>query len=58
MTKCPLCGIDLDLDNIELQSHLSDIHCNRVEVARALANILERLEHIEHNIEKSNGPID
>jgi hypothetical protein len=58
MTKCPLCGIDLDLDNIELQSHLSDIHCNRVEVARALANILERLERIERNIEKSHGPID
>jgi hypothetical protein len=58
MANCPLCGIDLDIDNVELQSHLSDRHGNRVEIAKALANILERLEHIEHNIEKSHGPID
>ena len=50
MTKCPLCGIDLDIDNIELHSHLSDRHGNSVEIAKALANILERLEHIERNI--------
>jgi hypothetical protein len=41
MTKCPLCGIDLDVDDIDLKSHLSDRHGNRVEVAKALANILE-----------------
>jgi hypothetical protein len=58
MANCPLCGIDLDIDNVELQSHLSDRHGNRVEIAKALANILERLEHIERNIEKSHGPID
>jgi hypothetical protein len=39
MTKCPLCGIDLDIDNVELQSHLSDRDGNRVEMA--LANILK-----------------
>ena len=58
MTKCPLCGIDLDIDNIELHSHLSDRHGNRVEIAKALANILERLEYIERNIEKSHSPTD
>jgi hypothetical protein len=58
MTNCPLCEIDLDVDDIDLKSHLSDRHGNRVEVAKALANILERLEQIERNIEKSHGPID
>jgi hypothetical protein len=58
MTKCPLCGIDLDIDNIELEIHLSDRHGNRAELAKALANILVRLEQIERNIEKSHGPID
>jgi hypothetical protein len=52
MTKCPLCNIDLDLDDIGLNSHLSDIHGNRVEIAKALANILVRLEVIEGIIEK------
>jgi hypothetical protein len=52
MTTCPLCNIDLGIDDIDLQSHLSDRHGNRVEVANALANILLRLEQIEHNIEK------
>ena len=55
MTNCPLCGIDLDIDNVELQSHVADRHGNRVEIAKALANILERLEHIERNIEKSRS---
>ena len=58
MTKCPLCEIDLDVDDIDLKSHLSDRHGNRIEVAKALANILERLEQIERNIEKSHGPIN
>jgi hypothetical protein len=58
MTNCPLCNIDLDVDDIELKSHLSDRHGNRIEVAKALANILIRLEQIESNIEKSHGPID
>jgi hypothetical protein len=58
MTKCPLCGIDLDVDDIDLKSHVSDRHSNRVEVAKALAIILERLEQIERNIEKSHGPIN
>jgi hypothetical protein len=58
MTKCPLCGIDLDIDNIELEIHLSDRHGNRAELAKALANILVRLEQIERNIEKSHGPIE
>ncbi|MFZ0695741.1 MAG: hypothetical protein WAM88_01235 [Nitrososphaeraceae archaeon] len=57
MTNCPLCNIDLDVDDIELKSHLSDRHGNRIEVAKALANILIRLEQIEANIEKSHGPI-
>ena len=57
MTNCPLCNINLDVDDIELKSHLSDRHGNRVEVAKALANILIRLEQIEANIEKSHGPI-
>ncbi len=56
MNRCPLCGIDLDIDNIELQSHLSDRHGNRVEIAKALAIILLRLEQVERNIEKSHGP--
>jgi len=58
MANCPLCGIDLDIDNIELQSHLSDRHGNRVEIAKALASILVSLEQIERNIEKSHGHID
>jgi hypothetical protein len=58
MTKCPLCEIDLEVEYIDLKSHLSDRHGNRVEVAKALANILERLEHLERNIEKSYGSID
>jgi hypothetical protein len=58
MTNCPLCDIDLDVDDIDLKSHLSDRHCNRIELAKALANILVRLELIERNIEKSHGPID
>ena len=57
MTNCPLCNIDLDVDDIELKSHLSDRHGNRIEVAKALANIFIRLEQIEANIEKSHGPI-
>ena len=57
MTNCPLCNIDLDVDDIEFKSHLSDRHGNRIEVAKALANILIRLEQIEANIEKSHGPI-
>jgi hypothetical protein len=56
MTKCPLCNIDLELDDIPLESHLSDMHSGGMEVAKALAVILERLERIEHNIEKSHGP--
>jgi hypothetical protein len=47
MTNCPLCNIDLDVDDIELKSHLSDRHGNRIEVAKALANILTRLGQIE-----------
>ncbi len=58
MRKCPLCNIDLDVDDIELTNHLSDRHGNRVELAKALANILIRLEQIERNVEKSHGPID
>jgi hypothetical protein len=58
MTNCPLCDIDLDVDDIDLKSHPSDRHGNRIEVAKALANILVRLELIERNIEKSHGPID
>jgi hypothetical protein len=57
MTKCPLCNIDLDPDDIEFTSHLSDIHGNRVEIAEALANIFVRLEVIERIIEKSHGSI-
>ena len=57
MTNCPLCNIDLDVDDIELKSHLSDRHGNRIEVAKALANILIRLKQIEANIEKSHGHI-
>jgi hypothetical protein len=57
MTKCPLCNIDLDPDDIEFNSHLSDIHGNRVEIAEALANIFVRLEVIERIIEKSHGSI-
>lgn len=56
MTKCPLCNIDLEVDDIRLDSHLSDLHGNIFEVAKA--NILERLEQIERNIEKSHGPIN
>jgi hypothetical protein len=56
MTKCPLCGIDLDIDNIALELHLSDRHGNPAELAKALGSILERLEKIERNIEKSYGP--
>jgi hypothetical protein len=56
MTKCPLCGIDLDIDNIALELHLSDRHGNPAELAKALGNILERLEKIERSLEKSHGP--
>lgn len=56
MTKCPLCGIDLDIDNVELQSHISDRHGNRIEMAKALANILLRLDMLERRVEKSHGP--
>lgn len=56
MTNCHLCGIDLDIDNIALELHLSDRHSNPVELAKAISNILERLEKIERNIEKSHGP--
>jgi hypothetical protein len=56
MTKCPLCSIDLDIDNVDLQSHLSDRHGNRVELAQAIANILVRLEKLEQRVEKSHGP--
>ncbi|MDQ3839328.1 MAG: hypothetical protein M3297_08675 [Thermoproteota archaeon] len=56
MTRCPLCNIDLDVDDIRLESHLSDLHGNNFEVTKALAYILERLERIERNIEKSHGP--
>jgi hypothetical protein len=52
MTIYPLYNIDLNIDDIDLQSHLSDRHGNMVEVANTLANILLRLEQIEHNIEK------
>ena len=48
MIAYPLCNIDLVIDDIELQSHLSDRHGNGVEVANALANILLTLEQIEH----------
>jgi archaellum component FlaC len=57
MTKCPLCNFDLEVDDIRLENHLSDIHSNSLEVAKALADILERVERIEHNIEKSHGPM-
>jgi hypothetical protein len=57
MNKCPLCNIDLEIDDIRLESHLSDIHGNSFEIAKALANILERIERIERNIEKSHGPM-
>jgi hypothetical protein len=50
--------MDLEVDDIRLESHLSDLHGNIFEVAKALANILERLEQIERNIEKSHGPIN
>jgi hypothetical protein len=56
MTNCPLCGIDLDVDNVELEIHLSDRHSNRIEMAKALANILVRLEMLERRVEKSHGP--
>ena len=56
MAKCPLCGIDLDVDNVKLESHLSDRHGNRVELAKALANILERLEVLERKAAKEYGP--
>ena len=49
--------MDLEVDDIPLESHLSDIHCSRMEIASALANILERLVRIEQNIEKSHGPM-
>jgi hypothetical protein len=54
MTNCPLCNIDLDVDDIELKSHLSDRHGNRIEVAKALANISIRLRTLELTIEKSS----
>jgi hypothetical protein len=56
MTKCPLCGIDLEVDRIPLEIHLSDRHGNPAELAKALGNILERLAKIERDIEKSHGP--
>lgn len=58
MTRCPLCNIDLEADDIGLESHISYLHGSRIEVAKDLANILERLERIEHNIENSHGPMD
>ena len=48
MIAYPLCNIDLVIDDIEPQSHLSDRHGKGVEVANALANILLTLEQIEH----------
>jgi hypothetical protein len=57
MTKCPLCNIDLDLDDIRLIYHISNIQA-RVEIAKALANIFVRLKVIERNIEKSHGSFD
>jgi hypothetical protein len=56
MTRCPLCGIDLDVDNVELQIHLSERHGNRIEMAKALANILIRLEMLERRVDKAHGP--
>jgi hypothetical protein len=56
MTKCPLCGIDLEVDRIPLEIHLSDRHGNPAELAKALGIFLERLAKIERNIEKSHGP--
>jgi hypothetical protein len=56
MIKCPLCGIDLGVDRIPLEIHLSDRHGNAAELAKVLGNILERLEKVERNIEKSHGP--
>jgi hypothetical protein len=50
-----LCGIDLDVDNVELQNHLFDLHGNRVEMAKALANILIRLEILERRVDKAHG---
>ena len=58
MTKCPLCNIDLDVDDIDLKSHLSDRKFKRIEIEKLFADILVRLELIERNIEKSHGPID
>jgi hypothetical protein len=55
VTKCPLCGTDLDVDNVELQNHLSDLHGNRIEMAKALANILIRLEMLERRVDKEHG---
>jgi hypothetical protein len=45
----------LDLDDVELESHLSDRHGNRVETEKALANILVRLKEPEGNVEKSHS---
>ena len=56
MTECPLCSLDLEVDDISLESHLSDLHGSSYEVARDLANILGRLERIERNV-KSHGPM-
>ena len=42
----------LDLDDVELKSHLSDRYGNRVEIEKALANILVRLKEPEGNIER------
>ncbi|HKG89194.1 MAG TPA: hypothetical protein VKA95_12785 [Nitrososphaeraceae archaeon] len=53
MNKCPLCNIDLEIDDLHLESHLSDIHGNRVEMAKALSNILVRLEMLERRVGKS-----
>jgi hypothetical protein len=46
----------LGLDDVELESHLSDRYGNRVEIEKALANILIRLKEPKADVEKSHSP--
>jgi hypothetical protein len=43
LTQCPLCKLDLQADDIKLENHLADLHGSRIEVAKALTNILKGL---------------
>jgi hypothetical protein len=55
MTRRITGNLDLVTDGIGLNSHLSKTHGNRVELAKALANIFLRFEVIELIIEKFHG---